>query len=101
MKVSQQKPVDLIGYLTGKVGAVSKAKVATNDGKVSGSEDRIEVSEKAKVLQKAKSAVDASPDIRDEKVSEVKKAIAEGSYNVSSEEIAGSLIKKSIVDIVL
>lgn len=101
MKITQQKPIDLGGYLTGKVGAVSKEKVDTKDGKVAGSPDRIDVSEKAKVLQKAKNAVDASPDVREEKVSSLKKAIDEGSYNVSSEEVAESLIKKSIVDIVL
>lgn len=101
MKISEQKPVSLIGYLTGKAGALSKEKVDTKDGKVSGSSDLIDVSEKAKVLQKAKNAVDASPDVREEKVSEIKKAIDEGSYNVSNEEVAESLIKKSIVDIVL
>ena len=101
MKISQQKPMDLIGYLTGKAAAVSKEKVDAKDEKVSGKEDRIEVSEKAKVLQKAKSAVDASPDVREEKVSLLKKAIDEGAYNVSDEAIAEGLIKKSIVDIVL
>lgn len=99
MKISQQKPVDLAGYLTGAVGAATK--IDAKDGKVSGKEDRVDVSEKARVLQKAKSAVDASPDVREEKVSELKKAIDEGSYNVSNEEVAESLIKKSIVDVVL
>ncbi|MBI5893020.1 MAG: flagellar biosynthesis anti-sigma factor FlgM [Deltaproteobacteria bacterium] len=99
MKITQQKPIDLGGYLTGAAGAASK--VSTKDDKVSDKGDRIDVSEKAKVLQKAKNAVDASPDVREEKVAELKNAIDKGSYNVSGEEIAGSLIKKSIVDIVL
>ncbi len=95
MKISQQKPIDLAGYLTS-----AAAKVAAKDSKVSDSKDRIEVSEEAKMLQKANNVVDASPDVREEKVSLLKDAIEQGNYNVSSEEIAGSLINKSIVDII-
>jgi negative regulator of flagellin synthesis FlgM len=42
----------------------------------------------------AKKALAAAPDIREEKVAALKEQIASGSYNVSAQEIADSVVSK-------
>ncbi|NTW07812.1 MAG: flagellar biosynthesis anti-sigma factor FlgM, partial [Syntrophaceae bacterium] len=39
------------------------------------------------------------PDIREEKIQEIKKQIDNGEYNVSGEKIAGKMVGESIVDL--
>ena len=52
------------------------------------------VSSKGKDYQTAKKALAAAPDIREEKVAALKEQIASGSYNVSAQEIADSVVSK-------
>ena len=51
------------------------------------------VSSKGQYYQ-AKKALAAAPDIREEKVAALKEQIASGSYNVSAQEIADSVVSK-------
>ena len=71
-----------------KVGdktATTKSQGSTSS--TSGTE-QIAISSKAKDIQKATEAVNAAPDIRIEKVDRIKDQIADGSYRVSSEQLA-------------
>lgn len=52
------------------------------------------VSSKGQDYQTAKKALAAAPDIREEKVVALKEQIASGSYNVSAQEIADSVVSK-------
>ncbi len=52
------------------------------------------VSSKGQDYQTAKKALAAAPDIREEKVAALKEQIASGSYNVSAQEIADSVVSK-------
>lgn len=74
-------------YQTNRPKKVSKN--AEND-----TADKFEISQSAKDYQVAKSAVKNSPDIREDKVAEIKNAIASGTYNVSAAEIADNIISK-------
>ena len=50
--------------------------------------DCIQISSAGKDMQIAKKAVQAAPEVRVDKVEEIKRRIASGTYNVSCEEIA-------------
>ena len=56
--------------------------------------DQFTVSSKGKDYQTAKKALAAAPDIREEKGAALKVQIAFGSYNVSAQEIADSVVSK-------
>lgn len=56
--------------------------------------DSFVVSDKAKDFQSVLKAVSSCPDVREEKVNEISNKIKEGSYNVSSEDIAEKLFSK-------
>ena len=53
--------------------------------------DKLELSQIGKDMQVAKAAVKASPDVRANRINELKNAIASGTYSVSNEDLAEKL----------
>ena len=74
-------------YQSTKVKPVKGVKKVANT-------DVFEVSQAGKDYQVAKQAVKEAADIREDKVKEMKEALASGTYNVSGEEFAEKLISK-------
>jgi negative regulator of flagellin synthesis FlgM len=60
--------------------------------------DRVSLSGAAKELNKLQEIVNSIPDVRADKVEALKNSIAAGSYNVKGNDVAGKLIKSSIID---
>src|SRR5438034_9288282 len=58
----------------------------------------VEVSTRAQEIQRAKRAVDRLPDIREEMVQEMKARIDTDNYNLSGEDIADLIIRRSYAD---
>ena len=79
----------------GDKAATTKSHESTSS--TSGSE-QIAISSKAKDIQKATKAVNTAPDIRIEKVERIKNQIADGSYKVSSEELAEKVLENIITE---
>jgi negative regulator of flagellin synthesis FlgM len=62
------------------------------------SEDKIALSPEAKQIQEAKKLLDSLPDIREDKVAEIKEQIESGAYNIDGEKIAFKMIRESILN---
>lgn len=60
--------------------------------------DQVTVSEKAKEIGRLQAEVSKIPEIRTDRVDEVKNAINAGTYNVKGEAVAGKLVKEAIID---
>lgn len=75
----------------GQIYQASTAKPATRQSKVSKS-DKIEISNFGQSLAIAKQAVNDAPDVRMDRVTELKEQISSGRYNVSNEDIADKLL---------
>ena len=78
---------------------VSKLYQANKTKKVSKSNDvskrdQFEISQSAHDYQTVKNALSQTPDIREDKVAEIKNAMVSGSYNVSAQEIADKMVSK-------
>lgn len=61
-------------------------------------QDRVLLSPMAKEIQMVKNRLQEIPDIRIEKVAEIKNQITQGTYPVSSEKIAHCLIGESLMN---
>jgi negative regulator of flagellin synthesis FlgM len=57
--------------------------------------DKVNISDRSKLIAKAQELVGLAPDIRSEKVADLTARIAAGTYKVSAEKVADSIIKKS------
>ncbi len=60
--------------------------------------DNVMISSEAKLMQKAILAVRQADDIRQDKVEELRQAIATGAYEVSSDKVAEQIIYRALVD---
>jgi flagellar biosynthesis anti-sigma factor FlgM len=60
--------------------------------------DRVELSQAAKALQQTRTLLAASPEIRPEKVAELKGMIQRGVYNVKGREVAAKMIGQGLFD---
>lgn len=56
--------------------------------------DKLNISSAGKDLQVAREALSKTPDVRTDKVNELKSAIANGTYDVSGEDFADKLLEK-------
>ncbi len=64
------------------------------------SQDKVEFSAQSREMQKIYDVLQTTPDVRAEKISALKKSIAEGEYHVDNEDLADKMIKESILDVV-
>jgi negative regulator of flagellin synthesis FlgM len=61
-------------------------------------EEKIVLSPKARMIQEAKKLLSSVPDVREEKVAQLKKQIKNGSYHIEGKKIAVRMIKESILN---
>lgn len=73
-------------YKINSTKKVEKAKKVNND------KDSLAISDHARELQIAKKAVKNAPDVRMDKVNDIKKRLESGTYNVSAEEVADKIV---------
>ena len=62
------------------------------------SEDKVALSPEAKQIQDVKKRLDSLPDVREDKVAEIKEQIEAGTYTIDGEKIAFKMIRESILD---
>ena len=62
--------------------------------------DKVSLSNASKDMQTAKQAVVSSPDIRIEKVNEIKQAIANGRYEIDAGKVAEKMIGSIISEVI-
>ncbi len=67
-------------------------------GEVISKDDQVSLSGQAQEIGRLQTEVSKLPDIRTDRVEELKNAINSGTYNVKGEAVAGKLLKNAIVD---
>lgn len=77
----------------GKVYQTPRKSTVSKSGAVRSS-DQVEISQFGKDYQIAKQAVAEAPDVRAEKVAQIKNQIDSGAYEVGAEELAGKLTEQ-------
>ena len=60
--------------------------------------EQVAISAKAKDIQQATKVVNATPDIRIEKVDRIKEKITNGTYHISSDQLAEKVIQNIITE---
>jgi len=60
--------------------------------------DTVVISETAKRIQAAQSLLETTPDVRSEKVAEIKRRIEDGTYEIKPDQIAEKMISESLLN---
>jgi negative regulator of flagellin synthesis FlgM len=71
---------------------------AVNKSAIANKADSLVLSNRAQGLQFATEQVLKSPEVRAERITELKKQIQDGTYQVSSSDIAQKMVGRSLVD---
>ncbi len=66
---------------------------------VTAATEKVDISSLAKDINLAKTVIEKLPDIREAKVQELKTQIEQGSYKINSDQIAGKMVRESLLDI--
>ena len=87
MKINSQMKINSINKAYGKnVGKVKKT------DKAEFKKDKIEISEEARSFQVAMNAFNKLPEVREDKVAELKKQVEDGTYKPSAKDIAAKML---------
>jgi negative regulator of flagellin synthesis FlgM len=61
--------------------------------------ERVDLSTQAKDIHRIKQILDQTPDVREEKVRELKRQIESESYSINTDRIADKMLRESLIDI--
>ncbi|HZO91162.1 MAG TPA: flagellar biosynthesis anti-sigma factor FlgM [Chthonomonadaceae bacterium] len=87
-------PVERTGHRP-VAGTPSQAQSVISEGQQAA---QVEISPAAYEVQQVKKLIDELPDIREERVRELKAQIESGTYHVSGEDIADLIIRRALAD---
>ena len=98
-RISQRQtdPAEIAGQAAARRAerANTQAQAKTDPQSTRSSSDSLEISDRSRELARARQAVDAAPDVRADRVAEIKKRIEDGTYSVSPELLAHKLLEGS------
>ena len=102
MKLSDvQQKTNNLAYVqqTGKSDPVDKKQNPPKSESAATSEDRVELSAQSKEMQKLHDTLNMTPEMREERVREVKALIEKGEYRTDSDKIAGKMIREALLEL--
>lgn len=96
MKIYNNKPPQLqdLNQNVQKLAKPEAKEAAQTTAAKSSSSDRIDISSRAREIAELMSALSQMPDVRAEKVAEIKKAIEAGNYDINPAKIAESILNE-------
>jgi negative regulator of flagellin synthesis FlgM len=62
-------------------------------------EEKVNLSDKARDIQQLRDAVNQLPDVREDKVRELKEQVEKGIYTVDGQKVAEKMVSESLLDI--
>ena len=96
MEISEKNPVQINSYVNQVQQKNTSSDKSSSKEKVKAGEDSVDLSQSAKDLKLAQAALRDLPDIRSEKVSQLKQQIEAGTYEIKPEKIAGKMIEETL-----
>lgn len=60
--------------------------------------DKVVLSATAKIINEAKKNIDSLPDIREQKIAQIKAQIEEGSYRINEKMLASRMLKEALLN---
>ena len=83
----------------GKTNDLDKSQNSSAEKNQFSAEDKVDLSAESKEMKKIKDILATTPDVRTEKVAELKKLVESGQYEIKSDTVADKMVKDSIWEI--
>ena len=91
-------PIKIDAYINNAKEKNKTAEALSKSAKPGPNLDKVEFSQTAKDVKDAREQLDLIPDVREEKVKEIKTQIEEGTYKVDGKKIAFNMVRESLID---
>jgi len=100
MEITSKNPADAIEAYVSQVQVKPKTEeLSEKDPRQQAiKSDTVVISETAKRIQAAQSLLETIPDVRSEKVAEIKRRIEDGTYEIKPDQIAEKMIRESLLN---
>jgi len=99
MKIgSDQSVVNLEAYVQNAQNSEGVKQPLTQGQDKSVQTENVKLSATAKELQQARKAMEATPEIREDKVGQLKGEIEAGRYSVEGDKVASKMLRESLID---
>ena len=98
MEINGNQSIGIDAYLN---QVQDKNNVGTPDNKpekTAVKADTVVISDAAKRIQEARRQLDDIPDVREDKVSQLRSQIQNGTYEINADKIAGKMIKEGLLN---
>ncbi len=98
MEINENQGIGIEAYVN---QVQDKNKVGTPDNKpekTAVKADTVVISDAAKRVQEARRQLDDIPDVREDKVSQLRSQIQNGTYEINADKIAGKMIKEALLN---
>ncbi|MCC6966733.1 MAG: flagellar biosynthesis anti-sigma factor FlgM [Nitrospira sp.] len=101
MEISHNgRAADLAKILLG-VQETDRTQNKTSPSQTTQSQDRVQISEQAKELQRLRAAAEQPDHERDARVGQIQQSVEGGTYNVDGKKVADAIIRNVLTDAVL
>ncbi|HMU28481.1 MAG: flagellar biosynthesis anti-sigma factor FlgM [Nitrospira sp.] len=101
MEISHNgRAADLAKILLG-VQETDRTQNKKNASQTTPSQDRVQISERAKELQRLRAAAEQPDHERDARVGQIQQSVEGGTYNVDGKKVADAIIRNVLTDAVL
>ncbi len=99
MEISGKVPaVKIDAYLNNVQDKKKTDDSSSNISKPVQNEDKVDLSQNVRDVKEAKEQLDYIPDVREEKVAEIKSQLENGTYNIDGKKIALNMMRESLID---
>ena len=96
MEITPKDSVNIEAYVN-QVQDKDKADAAEQQEQQKTKADTVAISNAAKNIQEAQKQLEAVPDVREDKVAQLKKQIENGTYEIDEEKIADKMLKDELL----
>ena len=91
-------PIKIDAYVNNTKEKNQKTDSLSKTAKPGPNLDKVEFSQTARDVKEAREQLESIPDVREEKVQEIKTQVEEGTYKVDGKKIAFNMIRDSLID---
>ena len=99
MKIdSERSPVNLEAYIKSSQESEGVSQSLRQEKQGASPTESVKLSHTAKEIQKIREIVEATPEIRTDKVGQLKREIETGTYSVDADKVAEKMLRESLID---
>jgi negative regulator of flagellin synthesis FlgM len=98
MEISGTNPLIVLDKKVQRLDAPQQSDRALKSGAEPSDSDRLELSARSREISHLSELIQSTPDVREEKVEQVRRELESGTYNVKAEKIAEKIIGGNLLD---